>query len=938
MKKILLSLAVLFLGLCAYAQSGYDVKSSDYHRLELSFKAPATLNVENVTVKGGDFSMVTMDGFGQSSVLGCPSLPTMRCLIEAPLCSGISVRIASENHIVIDGGSIGVTHRIAPAQPSECKTASRNHDMLFLRDEIYNADAFYGIDVVTTEKVGVARDRNLAEVVFSPVQYNPVTNQFIIYTQVEAVLTYENADVEGTKAMKRRYYSPAFGNGINTINSLGSAKNPTVSAPIRYLIVANPMFRGELDEFVNWKKRTGFIVDEVYTDNTEVGDSLESIKAYIKRQYTEATAENPAPTFVLFVGDKEQMPTTMKIDIVDYWGFFQDTTIQASDLYYSCWTDGDNIPDCYYGRLSAQTVDQLTPQLDKILLYERYEFSDPSFLDVAVLVAGQDQGRSGDNGYKVCDPTMDYIAKFYVNGDYGYTNVYEYKNNTSINPNATNVTVSSNATSAAATIRAKYSEGAGWINYSAHGDWDRWHGPELTVSQVAQMTNKDKCGIMIGNCCLSGKFDETTCFGEALMRKDNNCGAAAYIGASNSTYWNQDFYWGIGFRSSISANMNHQYMADNLGLYDRLFHTHGEDHSLWAVTLGSMMFNGNMAVETSNSETADKLYYWEIYHTFGDPSMMPWLTQADDMPLTYDGVFNGSTSVTVTCVPYAYVALTDEDYTLYGAAFADENGEATIVCAQPLPVGSYVIAASAQNYKTALVNVDVVNVTYTITVLSDDEAMGSVHGSGLYNENSTAVISASSNAGYHFVRWNDNDLNATRSVVVTADSTFTAYFEANDPDDTYYTVTVLSNNEQMGSASGSGQYLENSTITIAANPLEGYRFVSWNDGNTDALRQITVTSDTTFTATFELIPVQGIDDIEIQNSEFKIKLYPNPTTGILHVELDGLDKIEVIDVVGRVVISQTSGGTVNMSALNNGIYSVRVFAGDTVTVRKVVKK
>lgn len=934
MKKLFLSLAFLFLGMCVYAQTGCVVKSSDYNHMELSFKAPAALNVENINIKGDDFAMVTMDGFVQSSAIGCPSLPSMRCMIETPLCSGISVRVISESHVVVEGESVGVTRRVAPVQPSECKTASRNRDMLFVRDEVYNTDAFYGIDIVSTSHVGVARDRNLAEVVFSPVQYNPVTNQFIIYTQVEAVLTYENADVQATEDMKRLHYSPAFGGGIKTINSLGSRKNPTVSSPIRYLIIANPMFRGELDEFVNWKKRTGFIVDEVYTDEDGVGDSLEDIKAYVKRQYTEATVENPAPTFVLFVGDVEQVPTTIKMDITDYWGFFQDTTIQASDLYYACWTEGDNIPDCYYGRLSAQSVSELTPQLDKILLYERYEFPDPSFLDVAVLVAGQDQGRNGDNGYKVCDPTMDYIATFYVNGDYGYANVYEYKNNTSINPNAANVTVSGNSTSAAAAIRTKYSEGAGWINYSAHGDWDRWHGPELTVDQVAQMTNKDKCGIMIGNCCLSGKFDDATCFGESLMRKDNNCGAAAYIGASNSTYWNQDFYWAIGMRSSISANMTHQYMADNLGLYDRLFHTHGEEHSLWAVTLGAMMFNGNMAVETSNSDEADKLYYWEIYHTFGDPSMMPWLTQAEEMTVTYDGMFDGSTSVTVNSVPYAYVALTGEDYTLYGAAFADENGVATIACTQPLSLGSYVIAATAQNYQPALVDVVVSDVTHTITVISDNETMGSVHGSGVYGELANAVISASSNAGYHFVRWNDNDINATRSIVVTSDSTFTAYFAANDPDDTYYTITVLSADETMGTASGSGQYLENSTITISANAIRGFRFLRWDDGNTQAIRQVEVTADATYTAQFEEIPQQGIDDVTLSN----IKLYPNPTSGILNIELECLDKVEVIDAVGRVVMTQTVGNTVNLSSLNNGVYAVRLYANGSMVVKKVVKK
>ena len=65
MKKLFLSLAFLFLGMCVYAQTGCVVKSSDYNHMELSFKAPAALNVENINIKGDDFAMVTMDGFVQ---------------------------------------------------------------------------------------------------------------------------------------------------------------------------------------------------------------------------------------------------------------------------------------------------------------------------------------------------------------------------------------------------------------------------------------------------------------------------------------------------------------------------------------------------------------------------------------------------------------------------------------------------------------------------------------------------------------------------------------------------------------------------------------------------------------------------------------------------------------------------------------------------------
>ena len=54
-----------------------------------------------------------------------------------------------------------------------------------------------------------------------------------------------------------------------------------------------------------------------------------------------------------------------------------------------------------------------------------------------------------------------------------------------------------------------------------------------------------------------------------------------------------------------------------------------------------------------------------------------------------------------------------------------------------------------------------------------------------------------------------------------------------------------------GTLNGGGQYEEGETIEISATPNFGYKFVKWNDDNTDNPRTITVTSDMEFTAYFE---------------------------------------------------------------------------------------
>ena len=54
-----------------------------------------------------------------------------------------------------------------------------------------------------------------------------------------------------------------------------------------------------------------------------------------------------------------------------------------------------------------------------------------------------------------------------------------------------------------------------------------------------------------------------------------------------------------------------------------------------------------------------------------------------------------------------------------------------------------------------------------------------------------------------------------------------------------------------GTLNGDGYYEEGETIEISATPNFGYKFVKWNDDNTDNPRTITVTSDMEFTAYFE---------------------------------------------------------------------------------------
>ena len=71
---------------------------------------------------------------------------------------------------------------------------------------------------------------------------------------------------------------------------------------------------------------------------------------------------------------------------------------------------------------------------------------------------------------------------------------------------------------------------------------------------------------------------------------------------------------------------------------------------------------------------------------------------------------------------------------------------------------------------------------YTITVSSADEAMGVVSGSGSYAEGDTITLTATASEGFHFLHWQDGNSDNPRTIIVTSDSTFVAYFEADEPE------------------------------------------------------------------------------------------------------------------------------------------------------------
>ncbi|MCQ2203534.1 MAG: leucine-rich repeat protein [Bacteroidales bacterium] len=102
---------------------------------------------------------------------------------------------------------------------------------------------------------------------------------------------------------------------------------------------------------------------------------------------------------------------------------------------------------------------------------------------------------------------------------------------------------------------------------------------------------------------------------------------------------------------------------------------------------------------------------------------------------------------------------------------------------------------------------------------------------------SSVEISATAKSGYQFLRWDDGDTNATRTVVATADKTYIAYYELKK-----YTVAVTVDSEEMGSVTGYGTFNAGTKVTLTATPNANYTFVEWSGTTTSTNKTLTINS------------------------------------------------------------------------------------------------
>lgn len=640
-------------------------------------------NIKGIEVNTakGVFNKLLLAGYVHSKEFGKPELPQIQKLIEIPIGAEVSTELLAYEKQTLLLSEHGINHQLIPSQPSISKAEDATAAKFHYFPEVYQQNEFLGKETITVELLGIMRGVQMARLTIAPFKYNPVTNELLVFNNIELRVNFNNADQEATIQLKEKHYSPAFNPSfVELLNYKPLAKDVITSYPVKYVIVSDPMFQADLQGFVEWKTKKGFTVIEAYTSDPSVGSTTASIKAYLEGLYNAGTAADPAPSYVLFVGDVAQVPA-----------FSGNAGWHVSDLYY-CTYDGptDIYPDMYYGRFSATNSSQLMPQIEKTLMFEEYTFPDPSYLDEVLLVAGVDAAMAPTYG----NGQINYGTDNYFNAAHDITtHVYLYGSGSP---------VTSDQSIASGLIIDDVNNGVGFANYTAHCFEQGWADPSFESSDVPGLTNENQYCVIVSNCCLPNAFDNAECFGEAIVRAHGK-GAVGHIGGSNNTYWDEDFWWAVG---TGSASANPTYAQTGLGVFDCLFHENGEPVSDWFVTMSQIVHSGNLAVTAAGG---DEEYYWEIYHVMGDPSLMPYMSVPDPMTVTHlSSIPVGSASLSVSAEEHAYIAVSQNGI-LLDAQIVGPSGSAMMSFSSLSSMGFLDVVVTKQDRQPYLGTVQVIS-------------------------------------------------------------------------------------------------------------------------------------------------------------------------------------------------------------------------------------
>jgi hypothetical protein len=601
-----------------------------------------------VAIGGHVYYTIGLGGESNTYERGLPSLPNVARSIVIPDDAEMALRVVSSHYIDLPATPVAPSKGVIP-RTIDPATVS------YVFDPVYTTDVWYPSSTAYLREPYIMRDVRGVVVVADPFQYNPATQTLRVYDRI--VVEVKAVGPGRTNVLERRPGRPIndeFGKIYRQhfLNGgdVSRLRYSTVGEAGGMLVICYDSFMTSMEPFVAWKNQMGIPCEMVSV--TAAGSTATNIKSYIQDYY-----DTHDLAFVLLVGDAAQVPTLSAAG-------------GASDPSYSLVAGSDSYPDIFVGRFSAENTAQVETQVLRSVEYEKLPQAGADWYHKGTGIAS-DQGTGDDGEYDyehIENIRIDLLGFTYTEVD----QIYDPTGTASMVSNALN-------------------QGRSIIDYCGHGSAISWGSTGFSNTNVNALVNDNMLPFIFSVACVNGAFTSTTCFGEAWLRAtDNSTGEptgaiAAYMSSINQS-WNSPM--------CAQDEMIDLLVADARRTY------------------GGLAYNGScQMIDEYGSDGIDMFKTW---HIFGDPSLRVRTDTPATLTVNHDDVVDPGASSFAVSVPGVSGALCAlyHDGVLYGSAFTNGAGSATIPIGETLP--------------------DDTDITLTVTSFNAMPYFGTVHAGQIY--------------------------------------------------------------------------------------------------------------------------------------------------------------------------------------------------------------
>ncbi|MGM0612910.1 MAG: C25 family cysteine peptidase [Bacteroidota bacterium] len=495
-------------------------------------------------------------------------------------------------------------------------------DVPYKKGEVYNSDKAFPSEIIKFGKDYQFRDFKGVPLQITPMQYNPVSKEFQLFTEITLKITFADDPINPHKSVSREFSTLYDKQFIN----YNSSRYQPLEEKGEMLVFAHQDFVQDIKPFVEWKNTIGIPTQLIRIDTVGSG-SAQDIKNYISNYY-----QNHNLTFVLLVGDADYVPT-------------HNLSAGHSDNAYGYLEGNDSYPEVLIGRFSAEDSQHVNTMVDRNIAYETGLQNSSGWLNTS-LGLSSDQGP-GDNN----EMDYDHIRNLQTDlQSYTYIDLQEMFDGSQGGDDDP-------GDPTASMVAQAVNDGLGNILYTGHGSTTSWVSSGFSNSDIDQLTNNEMWPFIWSVACINGDFVGNTSFAESWTRATNNgepTGAIATLMSTINQSWNPPMH-----------------AQDEM--VDILVESYSKNIKR---TFSGLSMNGCMKMNDAyGSEGAEMTDTWTV---FGDPSFMVRTDTARTIQVSsISALFIGDTSLTVnTPVNDARVALS-VDNELLDVQYVD-NGSATL--------------------------------------------------------------------------------------------------------------------------------------------------------------------------------------------------------------------------------------------------------------------